>query len=57
LLAIWSVIVARVRRRFLECHQRYTNPIDIHREHLPIIQFRKDGDLAAAVRALEEHIP
>jgi len=56
LLAIWSVIVARVRRHFLECHQQYEQPMDIYLEHLPIIQLLKDSNLDAAVLALEEHI-
>ncbi len=56
LLAIWSVIVARVRRHFLESHQNYTDPMDIYREHLPIIQRLKDGDLEGTVLALGEHI-
>ncbi|TWU21703.1 putative HTH-type transcriptional regulator YdfH [Novipirellula galeiformis] len=56
LLAIWSVIVARVRRHFLESHRAYTDPMDIYREHLPIIQRLKDGDLEGTVLALEEHI-
>ena len=56
LFAIWSVIVARVRRHFLESHRAYTDPLDIYREHLPILQRLKDGDLEGTVLSLEEHI-
>lgn len=56
LLAVWSVIVARVRRHFRESHQQYEKPIDIYREHLPLLKALKKGDLDAVVPLLEEHI-
>ncbi len=56
LLAVWSVIVARVRRHFLVSHRKYTDPMDIYREHLPIIQRLKDRDLEGAASALGKHI-
>ena len=56
LLAIWSVVVARVRRHFLETHQQYENTMDIYEEHLPLIELFRNGKLEDAVAALEEHI-
>lgn len=56
LLAIWSVIVARVRRHFLNSHQKYADPMDVYREHLPFIQMLRDRDLEGTVLALGKHI-
>lgn len=56
LLAIWSVIVARVRRHFRESHQRYGDPMDIYREHKVLVVSLKDGDLNAATKLLKDHI-
>lgn len=56
LLAIWSSIVSRVRRHFRESHLRYTNPIQIYEEHLPILEAFKNKSLAEALEAIEQHI-
>lgn len=56
LLAIWSVIVARVRRHFRESHLRYEKPIHVYEEHLPLVEAFREGDLKKAIKALEDHI-
>jgi DNA-binding GntR family transcriptional regulator len=56
LLAIWSVLVARIWTHFRETHPKYADLMDIYREHRDLIDvFRKrNGELA--VKALQEHI-
>lgn len=56
LLAIWSAIVSRVRRHFRESHLRYTSPIQIYEEHLPILDALKNKSLADALKTIENHI-
>tara|TARA_R110002111_G_scaffold227346_2_gene288957 strand:+ start:93537 stop:94157 length:621 start_codon:yes stop_codon:yes gene_type:complete len=56
LLAIWSSIVSRVRRHFREAHLKYSNPIQIHDEHLPIIDALKNGSLSEALQTIQNHI-
>ncbi|QDT98773.1 GntR family transcriptional regulator [Gimesia aquarii] len=56
LLAIWSSIVSRVRRHFRESHLKYTKPIQIYEEHLPIIDALKNKSLADALQVIEDHI-
>ena len=56
LLAIWSVIVARVRRHFRRNHLTYQDTMDIYAEHRALIDTFRQGDLDAAVKALEENI-
>ncbi|QDU79515.1 putative HTH-type transcriptional regulator YdfH [Polystyrenella longa] len=56
LLATWSVIVSRVRGHFRESHLRYTDPMDIYREHTPLINAFKSGDSQLSIQLLEAHI-
>jgi DNA-binding GntR family transcriptional regulator len=56
LLAIWSVIVARVRLHFRQGHARYPRPMDIYNEHGELIDTFRGDDVEAAVKALEENI-
>lgn len=57
LLAIWSTIVARVRRHFQRVHRTHQDlPIDVYARHKALVEVFKAGDKDAAVKALEEHI-
>ena len=56
LLAIWSVLVARVRSHFRANNPRYADPLEIYAEHRDLIDAFRRGNLKAAVKALEEHI-
>ncbi len=56
LLAIWSSIVARVRRHFRESHLEYEKPIHVYEEHLPLISALRKGDRDLAIECLENHI-
>ena len=55
--AIWIPLVARVRFHFLETqHRDYSHPLEIHAEHVRIVEAFRGPDVEAAVRALEENI-
>lgn len=55
--AIWSSIVFRVRHHFWETHHRnYAEPIAIYEEHVAILDVFREGDIDAAVEALEKNI-
>jgi DNA-binding GntR family transcriptional regulator len=55
--AIWMSLLARVRSHFWETQQRnYEDPMEIHREHVQIIEVFKSGDVEAAVKAIEKNI-
>jgi len=56
LLAIWSVLVARVRRHFRQDYLTYADPMQIYAEHRALIDTFRRGDMEAAVKALEENI-
>lgn len=56
LLAIWSTIVGRIRRHFLDRAGRYAHPLDQHAEHVRLVAAFKTGNLDHAIRALEAHI-
>jgi DNA-binding GntR family transcriptional regulator len=57
LLAIWTTIVARVRRHFQRVHKAHRGqPIDVYARHKSLVEVFKSGDKDAAVRALEKHI-
>ncbi len=54
--AIWSAIVARVRSHFRLTQQDYSDPKDIHAEHVAIVEAFRTGDLEAAAEALGANI-
>ncbi len=57
LLAIWSTIVARIRRHFWQVHlSRQNDPIDVRADHQLLVDTFRAGDKEAAVQALEAHI-
>ena len=57
LLAIWSTIVARIRRHFEQVHLAHQNgPIDVYARHRALVEVFRTGDKEAAVRALHDHI-
>jgi len=56
LMAIWSVLVARVRHHFRETHSAYDDPMEIYAEHRALIDTFRRGDLEAAIKELEENI-
>jgi DNA-binding GntR family transcriptional regulator len=57
LLAIWSTIVARIRRHFWQRHlSRKDNPIDVQADHRQLVEVLRSGDKLAAIAALEKHI-
>jgi DNA-binding GntR family transcriptional regulator len=56
LLAIWSVLVARVRSHFRANNPRYADPLEIYAEHRELIDTFRRGDAEASVKALREHI-
>jgi DNA-binding GntR family transcriptional regulator len=56
LLAIWSTIVAQVRRHFRTVHESYQDPLEIHAEHAAIVETIRSGDEQAATAALAANI-
>jgi DNA-binding GntR family transcriptional regulator len=56
LLAIWSVLVARIWTHFRENNPKYADPMEIYQEHCDLINVFREGDPDAAVAALQEHI-
>ena len=58
LMAIWSVLVARIRHYFRETRLLYEDPMEIYQEHRVLIDsFRRgDLDLEEAVKVLEDNI-
>lgn len=56
LLAIWSVLVARIWTHFRETHPKYDDIMDIYREHRDLIDVFRKGNVELAVQALQEHI-
>ena len=53
---IWASLVARMRSYFLETQQDYSNPMDIYREHVELVETFSRGNLEDAVHALEQNI-
>ena len=56
LLAIWSVLVARVRSHFRANNPRPADPLEIYAEHRELIDTVRRGDAEASVKSLAEHI-
>lgn len=56
LLAIWTTIVARIRRYFLDGCRRYADPMEQYAEHEELIRVFRERNKAKAVKALEKHI-
>lgn len=56
LLAIWSTIVAQLRRHFCEACRVYDDLSEYHAEHVELLRVFSSGDRDAALKALEEHV-
>jgi GntR family transcriptional regulator, rspAB operon transcriptional repressor len=56
LLAIWSTIVAQLRRHFSEACRQYDDLLDYHAEHVALLEAFRSRDRRRATLALEEHI-
>jgi DNA-binding GntR family transcriptional regulator len=56
LLAIWTTIVSRIRRYFLDGCRRYADPMEQYAEHAELVRIFREGDKTKAVKALEAHI-
>ncbi len=55
--AIWASLVARVRSHFWETQRRdYLDPLEIHAEHMGILEAFRTGDVEQAVQSLEKNI-
>lgn len=53
-MAIWSVIVVRLRSHFWDANRRTDDLMDVYREHREIVDTFRDGDVEAAVKALTD---
>jgi DNA-binding GntR family transcriptional regulator len=56
LLAIWTTIVARIRRHFQQSHYHRNRPGDVNARHRTLVEVFRTGDKEAAIKALEDHI-
>jgi DNA-binding GntR family transcriptional regulator len=56
LLAIWSVLVARIWTHFREVNPKYADALDIYEEHRLLVDVFSKGDVEASVEALQAHI-
>ena len=56
LIAIWSTIVAQLRRHFIESCRQYSDLSDYHSEHVELLNAFRSDDRARALRMLEEHV-
>lgn len=56
LMAIWSVLVARVRHHFRESHLAYEDTMEIYAEHRALIDGFRRGDVEASATELEQNI-
>jgi DNA-binding GntR family transcriptional regulator len=56
LLAIWTTIVARIRRYFIEGCRRYADPMEQYNEHIELINAFRSGDKERALAALTQHV-
>ena len=57
LLAIWAVIVARLRNYFRSNYKKYANdPMGLYEEHRAIVEMFRSGNKEKSVKALERNI-
>jgi DNA-binding GntR family transcriptional regulator len=56
LLAIWSVLVARIWTHFRRTSPKYDNVMDIYQEHRDLVDVFRKGDAEASIAALQAHI-
>jgi len=56
LIVIWETLVGRIRSHFRSTQRRYPDAMEIHDEHLAILNSFRASDLAAATRLLKEKI-
>lgn len=55
--AIWISLIVRMRSHFWETHQRnYGDPLEIHEEHVRLLNVFRSGDVDEAIAALEQNI-
>ena len=54
--AVWTAIVNRIRVHFHETQKEYADPMQIHAEHVAIVQAFRSGKLDDAVEKLERNI-
>lgn len=54
--AMWTSIVARIRTHFRETQLNYSNPMDVHAEHVAILEAFRAGNRDAATKLLDENI-
>ncbi len=54
LLAIWSTMIARIRRHFQHVHT--LRPIDVYANHRALFDALRNDNQEQAIQALEEHI-
>jgi len=56
LLALWSVLLARIHHHFRQTQQNYADPMDIYREHRALIDTFRRGNVDEAADALADNI-
>jgi DNA-binding GntR family transcriptional regulator len=56
LLAIWSVLVARIWTHFRQTSPKYPDAMDIYQEHRHLVDVFRKGDPEASITALQAHI-
>ena len=54
--AIWTVILARIRRHFVDSYERYDSLMEIHQEHRALVETFRSGDLEASLKALQDNV-
>jgi DNA-binding GntR family transcriptional regulator len=56
LLAIWSVLVARIWTHFRRTSPKYADAMEIYQEHRDLVDVFRKGDPEASIAALKAHI-
>jgi DNA-binding GntR family transcriptional regulator len=56
LLAIWSVLVARIWTHFRRTSPKYADAMEIYQEHRDLVDVFRKGDPDASIAALQAHI-